>query len=163
MKFITQLLFALMALMAAAAHADSNKYGGENRGKPVLPTQVNAKWQQECSGCHMAFPPGLLPAASWKKMMSGLDKHFGTDASLTPAETTEITNFLVKNESNRWSANTAPLRITESAWFKSKHNDREISPAVWKRASIKSPANCLACHAGADKGNFDEHSIRIPK
>ena len=163
MKFITQLLFALMALMAAAAHADSNKYGGENRGKPVLPTQVNAKWQQECSGCHMAFPPGLLPAASWKKMMSGLDKHFGTDASLTPAETTEITNFLVKNESNRWSANTAPLRITESAWFKSKHNDREISPAVWRRASIKSPANCLACHAGADKGNFDEHSIRIPK
>ena len=163
MKFITQLLFALMALMAAAAHADSNKYGGENRGKPVLPAQVNAKWQQECSGCHMAFPPGLLPAASWKKMMSGLDKHFGTDASLTPAETTEITNFLVKNESNRWSANTAPLRITESAWFKSKHNDREISPAVWKRASIKSPANCLACHAGADKGNFDEHSIRIPK
>ena len=163
MKLITQLLFALLALVAAAAHADGNKYGGENRGKPVLPAQVNAKWQQECSGCHMAFPPGLLPAASWKKMMSGLDKHFGTDASLTPAETNEITNFLVKNESNRWSANTAPLRITESAWFKSKHNDREVSPAVWKRASVKSPANCMACHAGADKGNFDEHSVRIPK
>jgi hypothetical protein len=128
-----------------------------------MPGQVNAKWQQECAGCHLAFPPGLLPAASWRKLMSGLDKHFGVDASLTPEETTEITNFLVKNESNRWSASTAPLRITDAAWFKSKHNEREIAPAVWKRAAIKSPSNCLACHAGADKGNFDEHSIRIPK
>ena len=164
MKRTSSFLFALLTLVSLGAHADGgNKYNGENRGKPVMPAQVNAKWQQECASCHMAFPPGLLPAASWRKMMSGLDKHFGVDASLTPAETTEITNFLVKNESNRWSANTAPLRITESAWFKAKHNEREVAPAVWKRASIKSPSNCAACHAGADKGNFDEHSIKIPK
>ena len=160
MKIISTLLLALLAAVSMSAQA---KYDGEDRGKPVQPAQVNAKFQQECAGCHMAFPAGLLPAASWRKVMSGLDKHFGVDASLAPAEVTEITDFLVKNASNRWSANTSPLRITESAWFKSKHNDREISPAVWKRASIKSPANCLACHAGADKGNFDEHSIRIPK
>ena len=164
MKFINHLLFALLAVVSLGALADGgNKYNGENRGKPVMPAQVNAKWQQECASCHLAFPPGLLPAASWRKMMSGMDKHFGVDASLSPAEVTEITAFLVKNESNRWSANTAPLRITESAWFKAKHNEREVAPAVWKRASIKSPSNCAACHAGADKGNFDEHSIKIPK
>jgi nitrate/TMAO reductase-like tetraheme cytochrome c subunit len=95
--------------------------------------------------------------------MTGLDKHFAVDASLTPAEATEITDFLVKNASNRWSASTAPLRITESVWFKTKHNEREIAPAVWKRAAIKSPSNCQACHAGADKGDFNENSIKIPK
>ena len=164
MKYLNNVLFALLTVMAVGVHADGdNKYNGENRGKPVMPSQVNAKFQQECASCHLAFPPGLLPAASWRKMMSGLDKHFGVDASLTPAEATEITAFLVKNESNRWSANTAPLRITDSEWFKAKHASGEINPAVWKRESIKSAANCLACHSSADKGNFDEHSVKIPK
>ena len=163
MKRVTSLIFELLTRTAFGAHAEGDKYTGENRGKPVMPAQVNAKFQQECGSCHLAYPPGLLPAASWRKLMTGLDKHFGVDASLTPADVTEITQFLVKNESNRWSANTAPLRITESAWFKAKHNAREIAPAVWKRASIKSPANCSACHGGAEKGNFDENSIKIPK
>lgn len=162
MNLIKNSLLALLAVAALGAQAQG-RYNGEDRGRPVQPAQVNAKWQQECAGCHMAFPPGLLPAASWRKTMSTLDKHFEVDASLTPQETTEITDFLVKNASNRWTAATAPLRITESEWFKTKHNSREIAPAVWKRASIKSPANCMACHSGADKGNFDEHSIKIPQ
>jgi len=157
------LLLALAAAGASLSVGAWAKYNGEDRGRPVMPSQTNAKWATECSGCHMAFPPGLLPAASWKKMMEGLDKHFGTDASLAPAEAQEITDYLVKHESNRWTANTAPLRITESQWFKSKHMSGEIAPAVWKRASIKSPANCMACHKGADKGDFNEHNISIPK
>lgn len=162
MSFTKSLLIALMALASLGAQAQG-KYNGEDRGRPVQPAQVNAAWQQECAGCHLAFAPGLLPAASWQQLMSGLDKHFGVDASLTPTQSTEIADFLVKNASNRWTAKTSPLRITDSAWFKSKHNSGEIAPAVWKRESIKSPSNCLACHAGADKGSFDERSIKIPK
>ena len=163
MKRFSYLLVALLVTASFGVYADDHKYNGENRGKPVMPAQVNAKFQQECASCHMAFPPGLLPAASWTQMMSGLDKHFGVDASMTPAETTEVTQFLTKNASNRWSAASAPLRITDSAWFKTKHNRREVAPEVWKRASIKSPANCAACHTGAAKGDFNEHNIRIPK
>ena len=158
MKLIKLSLLALVAVVSFSALARDS---GENRGHPVMPGQVNAKWQQECASCHMAFPPGLLPAASWKKLMGGLDQHFGTDASLSPEDASEIGNFLNQNASNRWRAITAPLRITDSFWFKSKH--REVSAAVWKRASIKSPSNCMACHAGADKGNFDEHRVKIPK
>jgi hypothetical protein len=160
MKYFKPLLLALLAAASMGAQA---KYNGEDRGSPVMPSVVNAKMQAECSGCHMAFPPGLLPAASWKKIMSGLDKHFGTDASLSAPDTTEITNYMVKYASNRWTANTAPGRITEGEWFKSKHLSGEIDPAVWKRESVKSKSNCMACHSGADKGNFDERSIKIPK
>ena len=160
MKYRVAFSLALLTLASFTAQA---KYDGEDRGKPVMPSTVNAKFVQECAGCHMAFPPGLLPAASWTKMMAGLDKHFDVDASVTPAEATEITNFLVKNASNRWTATTAPLRITDSVWFKTKHSSREIAPAVWKRASIKSASNCMACHTGADKGDFNEHNIKIPK
>jgi cytochrome c553 len=150
-----------LALGCTAALADSDQYGGENRGKAVLPSQSNSKWKQECGSCHLAFAPGLLPAESWRKLMGGLDKHFGTDASLTAQESREITAYLVKNASNRWRAPSAPLRITETSWFQRKHD--ELAPAVWKRAAIKSPANCAACHPGADKGDFEEDRVRIPR
>jgi hypothetical protein len=159
---LTLLIALVLTLFVLTAQA-AGRYSGEDRGKPVQPALVNAKWEQECTACHMAFPPGLLPAASWRKLMSGLDQHFGADASLPPAQASEISDFLVKNASNRWSAATAPLRITDSVWFKTKHQEKEIAPAVWKRASVKSPSNCMACHAGADKGDFSERSIKIPQ
>ncbi len=161
MRTLIGLVLALALLPPAAAAG--GRYGGEDRGKPLQLAQVNAKWQQECASCHIAYAPGLLPAESWRKLMSGLDQHFGEDASLTAQENKEITAFLLANASNRWSANTAPLRITESQWFKSKHNNREIAPDTWKRASVKSPANCQACHAEAAKADFNERRIKIPK
>jgi hypothetical protein len=122
---------------------------------------VKTKWHTECSGCHVAYPAGGLPAASWKKVMAGLDKHFGVDASLPAQDTQEIATFLEQNASKRWIGNDAPLRLTESKWFSSKH--REVGAAVWKRDSIKSHSNCGACHQGADKGDFNEDNVRIPK
>ena len=38
-----------------------------------------------------------------------------------------------------------------------------LSPSPWKRAAIGSRANGAACHIRADKGSFDEDSLRIPK
>jgi len=158
--FWTLAAVAALALTTLTAQA---KYNGEDRGRPVMPAQSNAQWVAECGSCHMAFPPGLLPAASWKKVMTGLDKHFGTDASLPATDTQAITDYLVKHASNRWTANTAPIKITDGEWFKTKHRAGEIDPAVWKRESVKSPSNCMACHRAADKGDFDEDSVRIPK
>ncbi|WP_435628249.1 diheme cytochrome c [Candidatus Ferrigenium straubiae] len=173
------LAVTLLAMGVTAAQADDGaregrsggwfgekhggKYGGENRGKPLQPAQTNAKFQQECSTCHIAYAPGLLPAESWRKIMAGLDKHFGSDASLDAQDNKEITAFLVGNASNRWSASTAPLRISESAWFKRKHDGHEVDPAVWKNPQVKSPANCGACHPRAERGDFNEHDIKIPK
>ncbi len=160
MSIARPLLIIALAATTLSAHA---KYNGEDRGRPVMPSVVNAKWQAECSSCHMAYPPGLLPAASWKKVMAGLDKHFGTDASLPAADAQEISNYLTKYPSNRWDSSAAPLRITDGEWFKAKHLKGEIAAEVWKRASVKSPGNCSACHSGAAQGDFNEHLIRIPK
>ena len=99
-------------LCSTLVHA---KYNGEERGRPVMPATANATFQQECAGCHVPYAPGLLPAASWTKIMGGLDKHFGVDASLSAAENKTITDFLVKNASNRWTAQTAPLRRVRPA------------------------------------------------
>ena len=164
-------LLLILALLSGAVLADDDdkgrkgegKYGGEDRGRPLQPAALNPTWSKECGACHIAYPPGLLPAESWRKLMSDLDKHFGADASLTAKENQDVSAFLVANASNRWTGGTAPLRITETAWFKNKHSGKEVPPAVWKRASVKSASNCQACHAGADKADFNEHSIRIPQ
>ena len=136
-----------------SAHAD---------GRVLQPRQVLPAYQQECASCHLAYPPGLLPASSWSRMMSGLDKHFGTDAALDAATTHQIGAWLQTHAGTYKRVSQAPPqdRITRSAWFERKH--RKIAPAVWQHASVKTAANCAACHTGAAQGDFDDDRLRFP-
>ena len=122
-----------------------------------------AVYTQECGSCHLAFPPNLLPKASWQRVMHGLDKHYGSDASLDAGTQKQIDTWLQIYGGQGKRAREEPLldRITRSAWFERKH--REVSVATFKRVSIKSPANCAACHRDAAQGDFDEDRVRIPK
>ena len=141
--------------LVAVAHAESI---GSSAAPP-------AKYQQECAACHIAYPPGFLPAASWQRLMGGLDKHFGTDASLDEPTRRELGNWLSLHAGTyrRVSEEPPQDRVSRSAWFLRKHRDGEVPANVWKRASVGSPSNCAACHAGAAKGNFNEDEVRIPK
>lgn len=140
-------VFVLGATAGAAA---------ESRG----PAPVNSTWKTECGACHLAYPPQLLPARSWRALMSGLDKHFGADASLDPAAAAEIAAFL-ERYAKRDRGVTTSLRITDTPWFQRKH--RKISDAVWARPAIRSSANCSACHTGAERGHYDDDTVRIPR
>lgn len=144
----------LAGAMISVAHADDDERVGAVK---------NAKWQAECGACHVPFPPRLLSRESWRGVMSGLDKHFGSDASLDPAAAREIGAFLDKNAGGKnQSASGRPvLRITETAWFKREHD--EVSQRTWRNPKVKSPANCAACHTQAESGNFSEHNIHIPR
>ena len=124
---------------------------------------TNPKWKTECSACHIAYPPKLLPASSWKAMMGTLDKHFGADASFDSAATTEILAFLERNASNRKPEPSAKpqLRITETRWFRGEHD--EVPIRLWKDPRVKSASNCAACHTQAENGDFNEHNIHLPR
>ena len=124
---------------------------------PVSPMQA---YRQECSGCHLAYPPRLLPAPSWERILSNLSHHFGTDASLDEPQVRAIGAWLAR-ESARGVPAPPEDRITRSAWFLHEHD--EVPAATWKRASIRSPSNCAACHTRADQGDFNEHTVRIPR
>ncbi len=156
----------LMCLAIPAAHAEDDDDEEEGFGFAVV---TNAKWKAECGTCHVAFPPHLLPAASWRAVMAGLEKHFGSDASLDTATSKEISLFLETYASRRWSESAVKpqlrikpiMRITETRWFRSEH--REVGSHVWSSPKVKSAANCGACHTRADEGRFGEHDIRIPR
>jgi len=117
--------------------------------------------EQECSSCHIAFRPNFLPKASWQKVMGSLDQHYGVDASLPEADRQAIADWL---DTVALDVGEAPPdnRPTKAFWFTRQHNPKKIRPEVWQRASVKSPANCEACHADAAKGDFNEHQVRIP-
>lgn len=153
---IVQSVSGLIAALcgAGAAMADSARAPQV----PPLPT-----YQQECSSCHVAYPAGMLPAASWQRLMSNLPRHYGTDASLDPPTVQQLSAWLTAHGGTYRRVREVPPedRITRSAWFGRKHDD--VSPSTWKRPAIKSAANCSACHTRADQGEFNEHDVRIPR
>lgn len=155
MTYRTPLLCIALGLGSTLALADG----------PTRLTTDNAKFQQECASCHTPYAPGLLPAASWQRLMGKLDKHYGTDASLDVASTREIGQWLQANAGTyrRVSEEPPQDRITKSAWFLRKHREGEVPADVWKRPSVGSPANCGACHTNAAQGNFNEREVRIPR
>jgi len=139
----------------------------------ILGPVSNKTYLKECGSCHFAFQPQLLPKRSWDKIMGTLDNHFGDTATLDDAAMAEIQAYLSKNSADMSSSRKSkkilaslgttetPLRITDTAYFKRKH--REVRADVFKRKSIGSPANCVACHVSAEKGDFNERKVKIPK
>ena len=139
------------------------------RGVPRLaPYPV---YEKECGACHYDFHPSLLPADSWSAMMSGLEDHFGEDASLPPKTRDEIAAWLAANAAERWDTEAAhafrrvasdqPLSVTATRYWKRRH--RDIPDAVFAAKPVGSKVNCIACHRDARSGRFDDQSIGIPK
>lgn len=138
--------------------------GATYAGKPMMSeTQMLPIYKQECGTCHMAYPPGFLSKPAWGRVMSSLSNHYGTDASLDDKQVKEIGLWLNQNAGTykRVVNSSKEDRLTTTEWFIRKH--KEIKPAVFQRAAIKSPANCAACHTTAAKGDFEEDNVRIPK
>lgn len=145
----------LLASMVVLAH--------EARAGGSLASPVNERWRAECGSCHIAYPPQLLPAQGWRRLMSELDRHFGTDASLDPASAAEIAAYLERYSGSGRRAQRSPgsLRITETPWFLHEHD--EVAAASWKHPAVRSAANCAACHAAAEQGDFRKRNILVPR
>lgn len=131
--------------------------------EPGTPDPLRASYRAECAACHLAYPPELLPAASWERLMARLPRHFGADASLDPDTLHPLTTWLAAHAARPDRHGSAPPedRITRSGWFVREHD--ELPSSVWRGASVRSASNCAACHAGAEQGIFDEHDVHIPR
>ena len=158
LKSTSWIIRVLTAIVAASGLTNIAMADGKGRTVPLLPL-----YKQECAACHVAYPPTLMPAASWTRIMGNLPKHFGTDASLDLATAKELSGWIIANAGTYKRVSEEPPhdRITRTVWFDRKH--REVSSATWKLAAVKSAANCGACHTKADTGDFNEHNVHIPR
>ncbi len=149
MKSILPVLFT--ALFATAAQADVF---------PV-PSDAPAIWRSECSSCHIAYPPQLLAKPAWRHLMGGLDKHFGDNAKLAPADVAAILAFLERygaTDGKRFSS--ANGRISETRWFLKEHS--ELPATAFRTKAVGSVSNCAACHARAEQGSYRERELLGP-
>ena len=130
-------------------------------------------YTEECGSCHMAYPPGLLSTASWVAVMKGLQDHFGDNAELDSQTHKTISEFLTANSADNSNysrsqkfiqgidAESPPLRISETAYFKRKHD--EVPEKVFTgNSKLSSFSQCNSCHQGAQKGIFDDDDVKIP-
>ena len=137
--------------------------GADERIAPVTDPIV----KKECGSCHMAFSPQFLPGRSWRKLVDTLSDHFGENASLGEAQRKTVLEYLLANasdgpragnEGRKFGASIpaaqTPLRITEVPRWVREH--RKVGADKWSNPSIKSKANCVACHKGAEQGIYED-------
>jgi hypothetical protein len=144
-----------LALPTACSLADDE--GGLVTRVAAHPAAGAADFQRECSACHMAYPPQLLPARSWRALTGDLSHHFGEDASLDKPTTQRITEYLVANAADSPSGDRGvmqglqpretPIRITDMPFWRSIH-PQLLARGVGTGPGIRSAANCLRCHGG---------------
>jgi mono/diheme cytochrome c family protein len=133
----------------------------------------NPVYREECGSCHMAYPPGLLPARSWERIINGLDDHFGDNAELDAATKAEVTRYLTSRSADAsgyrhsrrllrtLAPESAPLRITETPYIRHEHSELPAQVVVGN-PGVRSLSNCNACHTQAEQGSFSESGVRIP-
>ncbi len=183
MKVVSPFALSLLLLLNAAATASAQDDYHYQRDlgffttlfmEKEMPTIQNKTVQQECGACHWAMLPGLLPERSWNRLMQEQANHFGEDLALDEQTATEIRTYLTTHAAeltpskvsvkvlDKLGDTEAPLRISETAYWKRKHEDL-VEDNVFDRNSIKSPANCVACHTDVERtGLFDEDLVEIP-
>lgn len=143
----------LLVLGVHEAHAGEHRY---DVGNP--------RYRSECGSCHLPYPPALMTVSQWQRVMSSLDRHYGVDASLDPQAAAQITGWLAAGaggarDRERGTGGGLP-RISTGRWFRNEH--REVA-ARFGRGPVKSAADCGACHAGADRGDYEEATLGLAR
>lgn len=133
---------------------------------PVLAS--DAQWEHECASCHLGFHPSLLPARSWQTMLAQQQDHFGEELALDARVVASLSAFATAHSAehfetpaawkiaSRTPANSTPLRITDTRYWKRRHAD--LADAVWTRVK---KIDCAGCHLDAALGTFEPGAIRV--
>jgi hypothetical protein len=183
--FLFALILATLGVSffhVSLAKGDGDQHGRRNRyrerhrdddhGRKYLKPVTDPTYKGNCGACHFAYQPELLPSASWGKIVSRPDDHFGESFELDEEAKKSILGYLQTNAAEHSAAKRAvrivaslgtqaPTRITEIPYIKEKHHD--ISAATIERQSIGSLSNCTACHQRAEEGIYDDDFVVVPK
>lgn len=160
MKKIVSALLVLAFTFAGVIVLFTLQSPAYSAGNALDPT-----YQKECGACHTPFPAQFLPKRSWDRLITGLDKHFGEDATLPPKSLSAVKTYLESHAADSAMgapramrdvpANATPLRITEMPFWTRIHA-RQIERHAFAAPKIKSAANCTACHRGAVNGVYED-------
>lgn len=171
--------FSLILLLATGnAQAAWWSLGGDDDSDQQRGYQaefpVNENYRFECGACHIAYPPQVLPKASWKNLFASLNDHFG-EAAAPDQHQAEILSYLLNYASDSDNAgkfkdftkrlqSPSPMRITELNFWRLKHDKvlKKEARFITDNPDVGSASRCNACHEDAEQGLFQKHTVLIP-
>ena len=133
----------------------------------TIPPVADPVVKEECGSCHLAFAPSMLPARSWQRMMGDLKNHFGDDASVDAGHRRQD-HQLPRRQCRRHGRpalqqQAAARRVRRAALPCASPNcrsgcseHRKVPAWEWKHKDVRTKANCVACHADAERGYYDD-------
>jgi hypothetical protein len=159
-------LLAASWLIAMPAAAPALADGG-------FPPVADQAVRDECSDCHIAYQPQMLPQRSWRRLIGGLAEHFGEELSLEPETAQQVLRYLLGNAADVSAQKQArkflrglgpgdvPIRITDTPRWKKKHD--ELPESAWSDPRVAFKGECELCHTEAERGLYDDdEGLRIP-
>jgi len=169
-NYLHLLLSLLVGFCSTAGH--TQRYAGDRSSydntTPAV-FETNQIYNEECGACHLAYPPGLLPAKSWQRLLKGLEDHFGENAELDSSTMAHLAQYLRRNSLENESSPrisklkknmpaSPPIRITELPQFHQEHES-----TVRQLGNIELPVGffspCEDCHKEGASGIFDKEKI----
>jgi len=174
---IAAVIAASTVLFSGTVYGDDDDhkwgFGWFKQSKLDVAPVNNQVYREECGSCHFAFQPGLLPEKSWRKMMTGLEDHFGDNAELDAETQKSLLDYLVANSADKSNYKRSkrimgslrqgevPLRISDTLYFKKKHDEIPLRYVVDNK-DVGSYSKCEACHKRAEAGSYDDDEVDIP-
>jgi hypothetical protein len=125
-------------------HRDAKHARTRPRPGVAADRAAEAVYRQGCGAPRVPYASHLLPATSWRAVLTTLDQHFGEDAAVDDTVRATLERWLAgtsaaadqsSSKHGRALPGDAPPRITEQRWFASEH--RKIAADVVRRPSMR--------------------------
>ncbi|TFI52838.1 cytochrome C [Mastigocladus laminosus UU774] len=116
----------------------------------VVPAQYQLGQElylENCSSCHLALPPQVLPTQTWKNILQD-SQHYGAQIQpLVDPPRILVWRYLSTFSRSIKEEEQIPYRVNNSRVFKALHPQVQLPRPV----EINS---CVSCHPGANEYNF---------
>lgn len=137
-------------LLALATHANGATPTSEVGTVDVVPAQYQLGQQlyiENCSTCHIAIPPAVLPTQTWKNLLEDT-QHYGAQLKpLVDPPRALVWKYLATFSRVQLQDEQTPYRVNSSRYFKALH----------PRVKLPNPVqigSCVTCHPSATDFNF---------
>jgi hypothetical protein len=103
---------------------------------------------ENCSGCHIAIAPEVLPTETWKQLLEKPEDHYGQSLkSLIRISQLLMWEYLQTFSRPLNPGEPVPLLIDQSRYFKALHPKVKFSEPVTHKT-------CIQCHPGVAQFNY---------
>lgn len=137
-------------LLALATNAQGANPGGEVSTVDVVPAQYQLGQElylENCSTCHIAVPPAVLPSQTWKNLLQD-SQHYGVQLKpLIDPPRILVWKYLATFSRLQLQEEETPYRVNNSRYFKALHPKVKLPKPV-------QISSCVSCHPSAADFNF---------